>query len=302
MIKKILYLNAIIVFILLILYNRIVFSGAQKGIELIMCTIVPSIFPFLIISGIFSATNIIRFTGHLLYPIIHKTLGLSSASGYIILIGFFCGYPIASKVCSELVESGQISVNEGNYLLTFINNPSPSFVFTYISGILLHNTSSNTKLAIAIYTPVILTAFIINPFVRKNFNYSSLSLHDNTPDNYIDFEKIFDSSLITMIHISEYVLIFSILCEFIKLIPCRICSIVISALLEITNGTYVIGISTLPYKIRYCAIIFFTSLGGLSASLQVKSVIRCSSLSIKWYIAGKLLSSTLTLLLIMIFL
>ncbi len=296
MIKKILYLNVIILFILAIFNNKIIFTGATTGIHLILFTILPSIFPFLLITGMLSATNVMKYTGSLLYPVLHKVLGLSHAAGYVIVIGFFCGYPVASKVCSDLVQSGELTVNEGNYLLTFINNPSPSFIFSYLAGSILHNSFSSFKLAVSLYIPVILTALIINPFVRRRFKYTGQHSDKHKSDNCLNFEKIMDSSLITMIHISEYVLVFSILCEFTKLIPCRIISIILSGLLEITNGTHAAGISTMPYITRNYAVILFTSLGGLSALLQVKSVIKNSSLSIKWYIIGKLLSSFITLI------
>lgn len=298
MIKKYIHLSPILIFILAVINSKTLYTGALSGIQLWLFTVVPTLFPFLIMSDIMVHMNTTDYISVILQPVTKPLLSISSSGNYAIITGLLCGYPVGAKTCADLVKEKKISITEGNYLLTFVNNASPAFISSYIVNALLFGSCSAVYISALIYIPSIMTAFILNPFFRKKMENDKIK---NTFGNYcasgrFTLETTIFSTVNTLLKIGGYITIFSIFCEFIKLIPIHIIKMVISGLLEITTGTFLISISTIPLKWKIELIVFFTSLGGASTLFQTKSMISGSGLSIKWYIIGKIICSVLSLL------
>lgn len=299
MIKKCIRISPIIIFIMAVINSKTLYNGALSGIQLWMFTVVPTLFPFLILSDIMVRLNTTDYISMLLNPITRPLLAISPSGSYAIITGLLCGYPVGAKTCADLVKENKISIQEGNYLLTFVNNASPAFISSYIVNALLFGNCSPLYIAALIYIPSIITAFILNPFFRKKLKNSKPLNNSDISDSVKTFslENAIFSTVNTLLRIGAYIIIFSILCEFIKLLPSHFLKMALSGLLEITTGTFLVSISTLPFKWKINFIIFFTSLGGISTLFQTNSMIDDSGLSIKWYILGKILSSVISLLL-----
>ena len=58
---------------------------------------------------------------------------------YALLLGLLCGYPMGTKITSDLYGCGRISRREAEYLLTFTNHASPVFIYTYLIHICLND-------------------------------------------------------------------------------------------------------------------------------------------------------------------
>lgn len=305
MIKKFISLSPIFIFILAIINNKIIYDGTLAGIKLILFTVIPTLFPFILISDIMIALNTTDKISFLLNPLT-RILHLSSPCGYAIITGFLCGYPIGAKSCADLVKSGRISESEGNYMLSFVNNASPAFLSSYIAVSLLHGMINPAYIFLVCYASAFITALIICPFYRKASSVSASNVTGTAPANqdsitYFSIDKTFLSSVRTLIRISSYILLFSILCEFLKYFSDIIPKILLSGLFEITTGTYFISICTIPFSTKLLLIIFFTMFGGLSAMFQTYSMISDSNLSLKWYVAGKITAALVSLPLTIIF-
>lgn len=299
MIKKCIRISPIIIFILAVINSKTLYNGALSGIQLWMFTVVPTLFPFLILSDIMVRLNTTDYISMLLSPITKPLLGISPSGSYAIITGLLCGYPVGAKACADLVKENKISIQEGNYLLTFVNNASPAFISSYIVNALLFGNCSALNIAMLIYIPSIITAFILNPFFRKNLKNSKPPTDSDISGSVKTFslENAIFSTINTLLRIGAYIIIFSILCEFIKLLPNHSVKMALSGLLEITTGTFLVSISTIPFEWKIKLIIFFTSLGGISTLFQTNSMIADSGLSIKWYILGKVIASVIAFLL-----
>lgn len=94
---------------------------------------IPTLLPFLILTGILlKAGNIPQLLGPL-SPFWKHFFGISPAGAYVLILGFLCGYPMGAKLAHDLYINHQISQREGEYLLTFSCNASPAFIFSYLS-------------------------------------------------------------------------------------------------------------------------------------------------------------------------
>lgn len=126
--------------VFLLLHPAESLSCARAGMTLWLNTLIPTLLPFIILTGMLTHTGHIR---KLLLPFesfFHIFPGVSIWGGYVFVLGMLCGYPLGAKLASDLYGLHKISKKEALYLTTFCNNPSPAFIITYLCKSCLKDT------------------------------------------------------------------------------------------------------------------------------------------------------------------
>lgn len=101
LLKTMIYLLLIII----ILSNPdATFRYAYEGLYQWAAKMVPTLFPFMMISSIMVYSGADLELGHMLTRILRKIYKYSSYGLYAIFMGFFCGFPMGAKVVSDLLE------------------------------------------------------------------------------------------------------------------------------------------------------------------------------------------------------
>ena len=113
--------------------QSIVYS--TRGLELWFQKMIPSLFPFMILSGFMIRSGISVRIGQLLQPILGIFFPLSSQMLYVIFMGFLCGFPVGAKIVTELLEKEEITLKEATYLLSFCNNIGPLYLLGYVMNL-----------------------------------------------------------------------------------------------------------------------------------------------------------------------
>ncbi|HOV27467.1 MAG TPA: sporulation integral membrane protein YlbJ [Pseudobacteroides sp.] len=118
-----------ITFILaLVFYPKTSVSSALKGINICLNIVFPSLFPFLAASELLNKTSFIKAAGILLEPIMRPLFNVPGCGSFAVAMGITSGYPVGAKITVDLRNSGQISKQEGERLLSFTNNSGPLFI------------------------------------------------------------------------------------------------------------------------------------------------------------------------------
>jgi nucleoside recognition membrane protein YjiH len=117
----------ILFLVLILLFPASSYQGAKMGLLLWFNTVLPTLLPFIIISNLIIRLQIHKPLGKMLYPIFHLLFGVSKGGCYPILIGFLSGYPVGAKSTADLVNSGSIKEEEGQFLLSLCNNVAQCF-------------------------------------------------------------------------------------------------------------------------------------------------------------------------------
>ena len=128
-------------FFVMLLFPSETFRGASNGLLLWFQILVPTLLPFLVLTNLLIRTTSITYIVKIIGPFIQKFFHVSSYGSFAVLAGFLCGYPIGAKVTADLVKRKQISLSEGNYLLSFCNQTSPAFISSYIVLQQFHDSS-----------------------------------------------------------------------------------------------------------------------------------------------------------------
>ncbi|WP_349948204.1 nucleoside recognition protein [Lacrimispora sp. BS-2] len=291
--KSFFRLLSVAALVLLLLFPAIAFEGARNGLVLWGSVVVPTLLPFMICSNVIVALNAIHI---LIFPvrrILHRFFCLSDAGSYTLISGLLCGYPMGARTCSDFMDHKRISEKEGKYLLAICNHPSPMFLLGYAAGGLPPSVPAWLLLA-CVYLPIFPVSIAARSCYGINGPAQSLPITRESP-------KSFDDSLIdsceVMVKIGGYIMLFSILALYITTIPIDLpqYKALILGFVEITTGIKAVSqaFSGMSGGLWIGAV---TAFGGLSGIFQTKSVIKNAGLSIRHYVAWKVLHSFLTII------
>ena len=293
----------VILFILFLLYPENVFFSATKGLLLWYQTILPTLFPFIIITSMLARSNAISIISKWFsYPFC-KIFHISPISLCAVISGFFCGYPMGAKMTADLVERKMISKEEGAYIISFCNNASPMFLIQY----LLHKSFS-----IYTYEWVYVSAFFISPilcsFLFRKFHdyslYEPINAADREHDcvwNILDYAIGNGCEVITKI--GGYMMLFSVIIELCLLLPLKgnWWYFIVIPCLEMTNGIEQLLVSPFSKMQQLILASFIVSFGGVCASFQTFSVMKKCKISKKLYIIEKLITAAVTSFILYLF-
>jgi len=289
-------LSAFLIFLLipLLCFSPEVTEGARQGLLLWYDSVVPALFPFMVLSGLIVASGGIDSIMAPFYMILHPFLGISREGCYVLISGLLCGYPMGAKTCAEFVSDGKITVCEGRFLMTICNHPSPMFLLGYVYPWFSSKIDIG-EILIPVYAPIILLAFVakfIYPFNTDRINEFATDLHksDPTTNHVHGTDEAILSSIEVLCKIGGYLVIFSIIIVMIRkntILPDMI-KLGFIGLLEMTTGIREYG-ELEHWQFGYTASIAALTFGGLSGIFQTKSVLnqKKAGLSIRPYIFWK---------------
>lgn len=299
-------ISIVILFTVMLISPKAVFNGASEGLLLWFQIILPTLFPFILITNLLLYTDSIHYISGAVHGILCRIFKVSKSGSFAVITGFLCGYPMGAKVTADLVSSGYVSVDEGRYLLSFCNNTSPVFILNFIVWKTLKREDLLIpSLAILLGVPVMMSFFFRRRYLKgsKQFTDYKQSGHTKKSWNF----KILDSCIMdgfeTITKVGGYIILFSVILSLIRSMPLQIpfLSFLLPSL-EVTNGIVLIGESALPFSVQYPAILALTSFGGFCAVAQTQCMIQKTSLSILPYTLEKLATAAVTSLIALLYL
>lgn len=281
---------------------------AANGLTLWFSKMIPALFPFMILSGLFLSTGFSNLLARLAAPVLQPAFQTTDACLFCILTGFFCGFPMGARVCAQSLQQKKISRREASWLLAFINNIGP----VYFSGYVL--TLFPVRTPLTVWLGMYLLPFLYGMVLRytlyrdlptqsvnRVFVPASVRCQANTPASptgtFLSSARLLsalhESILSAMNGIAQlggYMVFFNLLnlfpTVFLAAYPAFIRTL--SPLLEITNGLSML----LPSERLWAYIVL--PFGGLCCIAQTASCIHKTGLSLKPYIFHKLILTLLT--------
>lgn len=279
-------------FILLIFFilthSEISLYYAFHGFTLWYSKMIPSLLPFMIISGILVRMNLTETFSTLLHPILGKIFRCSKNITYIILLGFLCGFPMGAKVINDLLITNKINHKEAQYALCFCNNIGPVYFMSF--AIPLLGIKNPMPYIIGMYGVPLLYGIILRyTLYKKSFDaFTNISTPGSQPMKLLEaMDASISGSIQSILMLCGYMILFNLL----NIIPHFLLSDIhkyLSPLLEITGGLSLLNRDLILYSL--CLLQF----GGMSCIAQTYTIIRYTNLSIRQYILHKIILTGLT--------
>lgn len=116
----------------MLVFPKLSVSFALSALNLWFTKMIPTLFPFMVLSGILIRMNLVRPLCAPLRPVSRFLFGVEENGIFCIIIGFLCGFPMGAKVISDLYKRNEISLREAEYLLSFCNNIGPIYFCGYV--------------------------------------------------------------------------------------------------------------------------------------------------------------------------
>lgn len=268
----------------LITYSGEASNGIREGLTLLGSTVIPSLFPFLVLSAYLTESSTAVVFGKILKKpteVIFKTSGISSIS---LLMGAVGGYPLGAKTTASLFSHGQITSNEAERLLLWCTCPGPAFTVTALGAVVLKSTKSG----IIIYSSALLSAITIGFFCRF---LSSPEKPRQMPLEraHASLSSAVSSALSSVLGISAWVLTFSCISGIINAFSFDDgVKTFLKITLEVTTGctTYA---GSLPLPVTAAAVGF----GGIAVMCQILPYLKECGVLLRRFAAARVLNAAL---------
>lgn len=307
----------LILLIFMLLHPAITVTGASNGLLLWYSSVVPALFPFMVLSSLIVSSGSLSVLMAPARLVLGPLLGLSAEGCYTLLSGLVCGFPMGAKTCADFLSRGQISLREGKFLMAVCNHASPMFLLGYVYP-LFHGNLPLWKLLAAVYGPALLLALPARLLYRNGAptgrkpkmqgiaepqeipGPNPPSPNQSNPGNLSADEAIL-SSVEVLCRIGGLLILFSIAVEFLRgarQLPAGLRLFLMGAM-EMTTGIRELA-AALPYPYSAAAACASLTFGGLSGIFQTKAALgalaqkKKAGLSIRQYCVWKLLYACLT--------
>lgn len=261
----------------LIMDSRTALAGASQGLSLCLKTIIPSLFPFLFLSGTFShacgsAGRAAQWLG--------RPFGIPANMTSILVPALLGGYPVGAQCVYEAYRSGAVDKFHAQRMLAYCSNVGPAFLF----GIL--PAAFPDRGTLWLLWGIQLLGIWASSFV---FSCPAAQLRtDDAPPASFGMEQ----AVWAMLKICGWVILFRVLIAFLQrwflwAVSSQV-QIAVIGLLELSNGCCMLSqIPTEGTRFLLCSVML--SFGGLCVAYQTASV--CPGLSLRDYFLGKMLQA-----------
>ncbi len=260
---------------------EVIRSEITNVLHLWSSTLIPSLFPYLVLSGYLTASGALSGISRFVFPV-RKTLSLSADGAGVWLCSLFCGYPSGAVCTSELYSCGKISKNEAERLLCFTNNAGPLFLISAVGECMLGSAGDGVLIYVVQTVSAFITAVVLSVVQKSgenNFKEQKVRLEKSGKS----FCECCQASVNAMLMICAYAVVASVFSKVVLLSADKLLSClskegrgwvegIVYGFFEISTALSKISqlkgsALTLPVM---CALV---SWSGVSVILQIKSVI-----------------------------
>ena len=273
--------------IILILDGKTAVCGITAGLEICMRTLIPSLFPFFVMSSLVTGNLIGKtsFFGSVLSGLCRMPEGTES----LFLVGILGGYPLGAKNIADSYHKGQINQNDAVRMASFCNNAGPAFIFGII-GPLFPDQSWVWALWVIQIISGILTGYILS-----GSNSTSVKM---SPHSSVTITTALSGGIRSMALVSGWVILFRMVLGFINrwflwALPVQP-QVLFTGFLELANGC--VNLQQIGGEsVRFLMASVMLSMGGICVWMQTKSVF--PELNMSHYLKGRAIHCINSLLL-----
>ncbi len=292
-------------------------EAAREGLRLCYNVILPSLFPFFVLSALVVDLGLAGYIGRALEGIMRPLFNVPGACASAFALGFVGGYPVGARTALSLYQKGMCTKTEAERLLAFCNNSGPAFILGVVGAGVFASSKVGLLLYLAHAAASVCVGFLFRFYKREGKRRERRASPTFEAERItVAFTGTIKNSFLSTLNICAFVVFFTVVIKLLflsGLLPglagvlgallspmgfsTQWAERLLTGLIELTSGVWTLtGAGTMSGKLSMAA--FLLGWAGLSVHCQVLSFIGGSGLSVKTYIGGKLLHGGLSALFI----
>ena len=279
-------------------------EGAKEGLSLCFNVIVPSLFPFFVLSSLVVDLGLASYLGRALEGLMRPLFRVSGSCAAAVALGFIGGYPVGARTALQLYEQGLCSKTEAEHLLAFCNNSGPAFIL----GVVGAGIFGDSRVGLLLYLTHALASLLVGLLFRFYGGGRDRRARGQRPKPIrtvtlpAAFTGAVARALQSTLGICAFVVFFAVVLRLLSAYGvlsalAQLLSLagfegewarrLVAGLLELSSGVASLrGGAQLAGRVSMAA--FMLGWAGLSVHCQVLSFLVDSGLSARVYLAGKM--------------
>ncbi len=260
-------------------------EGARNGLSFCSDILIPSLFPFMVMSSFIIKSGLSAQLGKLLEKTTNFLFNLPGCCAPTILIGLIGGYPTGAKGIASLYEEHLINNCQAEQMLCFVVSAGPAFTISVVGVKLLNSPLSGIIIFFSQTISAILIGILVGIVSRKTYSLKKSNSYKTYNNKAKMSYAIVDSckeATYGIINMCSFVVLFSVICNLINSsnlnniisniltsigINKQISYTILNMALEITGGCISASKSGVPLEL----IAFALGWSGLCVHFQIFS-------------------------------
>jgi len=300
----------------LVMWPQQAMEAMKSGLRLCGNVIVPSLFPFFVLSSLVVELGMSRYLGRLLEPVMAPLFRVNGACASALALGFVGGYPVGARTAIQIYEAGQCTRTEAERMLAFCNNSGPAFIL----GVVGAGVFGSGQAGILLYFAHLLASLAVGILFRFYKSGDRPLSHRRAPQFQATsfpaaFTRSVTGALRSVLNICAFILFFTVFLAILShagvmtglsrllsslLLPLGLDMVwaerLLTGLVELSSGVTSLTDGDLSGRLSMAA--FMLGWAGVSVHCQVLAFLGDSGLSMRTYVVGKLLHGVLSAALI----
>ena len=301
----------------LVVWPRQAMAAMKDGLSLCGNVIVPSLFPFFVLSSLVVELGMSRYLGRVLEPVMAPLFRVNGSCAAALALGLVGGYPVGARTAIHLYQNGQCTRTEAERLLAFCNNCGPAFIL----GVVGAGVFGSGRVGLVLYLCHLAASMLVGLIFRFYRPGEGPRRREN---GRVQFQSVsvpaaftgsVTGALQSTLNICAFILFFTVAIRMLTLSGlltalARLLSALFSplgldqtwaerlltGLLEVSSGVSSLTAGSFTGRLSMAA--FMLGWAGVSVHCQVMAFLGDSGLSLGTYLAGKSLHGLFSALLI----
>lgn len=262
-------------------------EGVKAGLTLAGNNLIPSLFPFMVLSSYIVNSSVSDIIAKLLNK---PALKIFKVNGYglcAVILGLMGGYPIGARAVAEFYTQKKISKKQAQTLLLWCVNPGPAFVIISIGTFMYTRIKIGVILYVSVVTASLITGITASFFIKEDYA-PPIIIRENKNENI--FVNSVKNASRAMLSICSWVLVFSASGELVAEYFPSAFATVFKSLSEVTTGCCTVASLKLPLPLT-CGILGF---GGFAILFQIADYLHQCSVKPQFYICTRIINGSLS--------
>ena len=308
--RKLFLIFSCAAFIAAIFLSGEIAESCRFALRICAETIIPSLFPFFILSVLVNRLGLPLWLGSLFSRSSQRLFGVSGAGATALVMGLTGGYPMGAAYIADMQRQGQIDRKESEKLLAFCNNSGPAFII----GAVGCGVFGSVKLGVCLYAVHILSAVSVGLLLRgdkSNFNFPTAD-EPVRLSTYVSFSLAFTDAVKTavssVINVCGFAVFFTVIVKIIEKntavsslfhFLAGITGLDIACIRTFFSGIFELGCSLsemaalIPSPSNLALVSFILGWGGVSVHMQTHAMLAGTEIKGALHTAGHLLSASI---------